>query len=353
MFSTSHALGSFAILALGGIAVGVAVGFLVVNLLVYLDDDYLIITASCLCAWISYIAGEMLDVSGVIATVSCGMMLGWYQHDVFSAAVRMRGTAFWQVVVFLMEALVFILIGLSLRGVIVRLGGVRDALAAFTPTVTAILAAVVLARFVWVFGTEALKRPLCKLLRRDDTAPDWRSAAVTSWAGMRGVVTLAIALSLPDTMPGRDLILVAAFAVILVTVLGQGTTIGPLIRWVKPAHVARDERLLSEPQAWARLEAAQLAAIQPLVHDAEGNVIHPRLLEQYSYRARITETYQFETAFPTDERTAHYDVVLAAVAAGRVELLRMHRSELIDDEMLTVLEHDLDLQEIAARHGRG
>lgn len=352
-FSTSHALGSFAILALGGIAVGVAVGFLVVNLLVYLDDDYLIITASCLCAWISYIAGEMLDVSGVIATVSCGMMLGWYQHDVFSAAVRMRGTAFWQVVVFLMEALVFILIGLSLRGVIVRLGGVGDALAAVTPTVTAILAAVVLARFVWVFGTEALKRPLCKLLRRDDTAPDWRSAAVTSWAGMRGVVTLAIALSLPDTMPGRDLILVAAFAVILVTVLGQGTTIGPLIRWVKPAHVARDERLLSEPQAWARLEAAQLAAIQPLVHDAEGNVIHPRLLEQYSYRARITETYQFETAFPTDERTAHYDVVLAAVAAGRVELLRMHRSELIDDEMLTVLEHDLDLQEIAARHGRG
>lgn len=110
---------------------------------------------------------------------------------------------------------------------------------------------------------------------------------------------------------------------------------------------------MNEPQAWARLEAAQLAAIQPLVRDAEGNVIHPRLLEQYSYRARITEAYQFETAFPTDERAAHYDVVLAAIAAGRTELLRMHRSELIDDEMLTVLEHDLDLQEIAAQHGRG
>ena len=353
-FSTGHAVASFAILALGGVAVGGAIGFLVVKLLAYLDDDYLMITASVLAGWITYIAGEMLDVSGVIATVSCGMTLGWYQHEIFSAAVRTRGTAFWQVVIFLMEALVFILIGLSLRGVIVRLGGVGDALIAFAPAVAAVLAAVVLSRFLWVFGSEALKTAFCTLLRRSDATPDWRSATVMSWAGMRGVVTLAIALSLPDEMPGRDLILVASFAVILVTVLGQGTTIGPLIRWVKPAHTAgRDENLLSEPQAWARLEAAQLSAIQPLVHDTQGNVIHPRLLEQYSYRARITEAHQLDAEYPVDERAAHYDVVLAAIAAGRTELLRMHRSGCIDDDLLTILEHDLDLQEIAAQHGRG
>ena len=353
-FSTGHAVASFAVLALGGVAVGVALGFLVVKLLQYLDDAYLMITASVLAAWISYIVGEMLDVSGVIATVSCGMMLGWYQHEVFPAAVRTRGTAFWQVVIFLMEALVFILIGLSLRGVIVRLGGVGDALTAFAPAVAAVLAAVLVSRFVWVFSVEALNGALCKLMRRSSAAPDWRSATVTSWAGMRGVVTLAIALSLPDAMPGRDLILVAAFAVILVTVLGQGTTIGPLIRWVQPAHVAEPgDRLLTEPQAWARLEAAQLAAIQPLVHGPDGSVIHPRLLEQYTYRARITEAYQLEAAFPANERAAHFDVVLAAIAAGRTELLRMHRSGQIDDELLTILEYDLDLQEIAAQHGRG
>lgn len=171
---------------------------------------------------------------------------------------------------------------------------------------------------------------------------------------MRGVVTLAIALALPEAMPGRDLILVAAFAVILVTVLGQGTTIGPLIRWVNPAHAAdHASHHLTEPQAWARLEAAQLAAIQPLVHGADGSVIHPRLLEQYSYRARITAALQNDAAFPADDRAAHYDVVLAAIAAGRIELLQMHRSGLIGDEMLTILEHDLDLQEIAAQHGRG
>jgi monovalent cation/hydrogen antiporter len=353
-FSTQHAIASFAILALGGIAVGVAIGFIVVKLLRSLDDAYLIITASVLPCWISYIVGDMLDVSGVIATVSCGMVLGWYQHEVFSAAVRTRGGAFWQVLIFLMEALVFILIGLSLRSVIMRLGGIGDTLIAFAPAVGAVLVAVVMSRFVWVFGTESLKVLVCKLLRRDDGTPDWRSATITSWAGMRGVVTLAIALALPEATPGRDLILVTAFAVILVTVLGQGTTIGPLIRWINPEHKAdHDSHHLTEPQAWARLEAAQLAAIQPLVHGADGSVIHPRLLEQYSYRARITAAHQSAAAFPADDRAAHFDVVLAAVAAGRVELLRMHRSGLIGDEMLTILEHDLDLQEIAAQHGRG
>jgi hypothetical protein len=106
---------------------------------------------------------------------------------------------------------------------------------------------------------------------------------------MRGVVTLAIALSLPHAMPGRDLILAAAFAVILVTVSGQGTMIGPLIRWIQPAHVPEtDDRMLTEPQAWSRFESARLAAIQPLVHGPDGSVIHPRPHEQYSYRARIT-----------------------------------------------------------------
>jgi CPA1 family monovalent cation:H+ antiporter len=212
------------------------------------------------------------------------MVLGRHQHEIVSASVRMRGSAFWQVLIFLMEALVFILIGLTLRE----------------------------------------------------------------------VVTLAIALSLPETMPGRDLILVASFAVVLVAVPGQGTTIGPLIKWVNPDHTSgRNAQHLTEPQAWARLEAAQFVAIQPLVHGPNDEVIHPRLLEQYSYRARITETHQDDASFPGEARAAHYGVILAAVSAGRTELLKMHRAGLIHDELLTALEHDLDLQEIAALHGRG
>jgi monovalent cation/hydrogen antiporter len=195
--------------------------------------------------------------------------------------------------------------------------------------------------------------------RGDDEAsraavPDWRAATVVSWAGMRGVVTLAVALSLPEAMPGRDLILFAGFAVILVTVLLQGATIGPLIAWLslKAGH-ERSARHLSEPQAWARMEAAQLATIEPLVRDAKGEVIHPRLLEQYTYRANLSKRFEDMEDFPTEARHAHYDVVLAAIAAGRAELLKLHRGGQIHDELLHSLEHDLDLQEIIALHSRG
>ncbi|WP_175773174.1 cation:proton antiporter, partial [Burkholderia ambifaria] len=185
-----------------------------------LTDDYLITISAVLGGWVSYIAGETLEVSGVISTVTMGMMLGWHQHEIFSAMVRVRSTAFWKIMVFLLEALVFVLIGLSL----------------------------------------------------------------------------------PEAMPGRDMILVAAFAVILVTVLLQGTTIGPLIRLVSPhdGHVP-NSRHLTEPRAWARMSRAQLAAIQPLVRDAEGKVIHPRLLEQYSYRMSIAERFEHEPSFPTED----------------------------------------------------
>ncbi|AOK49286.1 sodium:proton antiporter [Burkholderia sp. MSMB617WGS] len=351
-FSAGDALVRFAELGFGGVAVGFVVGWLIVRFLKLIEDDYLVITTAVLAAWISYIAGEMFEVSGVIATVTTGMMLGWHQHEVFSASVRNRGTAFWQVIVFLLEALVFVLIGLSLRGVIVRLGGLGEVFATMTPAVVAVLAAVVVSRFVWVFAVELLKAPVARVRGRGPLA-DWKAAAVMSWAGMRGVVTLAIALSLPDAMPGRDLILVAAFAVILVTVLLQGTTIGPLIQLLRLRDPGPAPHHLTEPQTWARVEAAQLTAIQPLVRDAGGNLIHPRLLEQYTYRANVTARHQNEPAFPEHERNAHYDVVLAAIAAGRAELLRLHRGGQIHDEMLYLLERDLDLQEIAAQHAKG
>ena len=196
-------------LAIGGIVVGIVAGFIAVQLLRALEDDYLVITTSMLTSWVSYIAGEELGVSSVIATVTCGMVVGWHQHEVFTAAQRMRGTAFWQVVVFVLEALVFVLIGLSLRGIAVRLGGVGDAFSLLGPATAAVIAVVILSRFVWVFGAEAVKwiawtSPAQARNGREAGAavPDWRAATVVSWAGMRGVVTLAVALSLPEDDAG-------------------------------------------------------------------------------------------------------------------------------------------------------
>lgn len=352
-FSATHAVMTFGVLAIGGIAVGAAVGYLLIRALRVLDDDFLVITTTLLSSWISYIVADSIGVSGVISTVTCGLAVGWYQHELFSATVRMRGSSFWGIMVFVLEALVFILIGLSLRGVIVRLHE-HGSLSALVPAVVAVVVAVIVSRFLFVFGSDAIGLIARRLGGGKPERYDWKAPTILGWAGMRGVVTLAVALGLPDSMPGRDLILIASFAVIFVTVVVQGSSIGTVIRWIKPdAGSARNAHHLSEPQAWVQIEAAQLAAIEPLVRDADGNLIHPRLYEQYTYRANLSKSMGELESFPNARRAAHYDVVLAAVAAGREELLRLHRSGKIHDEVLHAFERDLDLQEVAARHNRG
>ncbi|KWF32740.1 sodium:proton antiporter [Burkholderia diffusa] len=352
-FSLPHALGSFALLGVGGIAIGIAIGLMVIALLRRLQSPYHVIIATTVAAWVCYLAGDAINVSGVLATVTYGMVLGWHQHELVSASVRIQGTAFWQVVVFLFEALAFILIGLSLRGVVLRLGGADAVLLSFAPAIVTVVSAVVLSRFVWIFATDGLEALARRLFARAHTIFDWRGATIKSWAGMRGVVTLTTALALPESMPGRDLILVASFCVILVTVLIQGTTLGSMIAWLKPiADTRSNTQHLSEPQAWARLEAAQYSAVRAIAFDKNGTLVHPRLFEQYQYRARVSAEHKDAPEVPPGVRYSHYDAVLTAIAAGRLELLRMYRSGLLHDELMHMLERDLDLQEVTALHGR-
>jgi CPA1 family monovalent cation:H+ antiporter len=302
--------------------------------------------------WAAYLAGEMLHVSGVISTAAAGIVFGWYQHVIFTARVRLQGTAFWRTMVFGLEALVFILMGFSLRGVLDRAGGVEAVLTGMAPIILGILLAVSLARFAWVFGGDALLAGLRRAGLRHARPLGWRQGAILAWAGMRGVVTLAVALTLPAQMPGRDLMLVAAFAVILVTVVVQGSSLGWLIRRVAP-----EDR---DPPAALGLAATELAianakqaAVEARAFAADGTPVHPRLLDEYRKRAQATERYAGDAASFIPDIQAHFDVVLAAVAAGRAELVRLHRKGLIEDEVLHDLERDLDLEEMGAVFQRG
>ncbi|QDE40082.1 Na+/H+ antiporter [Luteibacter pinisoli] len=352
-FSASGALMSFAGLALGGILVGAVVGALVVMVLRRIDDVFLAITASCLSPWAAYIGGEAFHVSGVMAVVSTGIIFGWFQHEVFSANARVRGGSFWAVMIFLLEALVFILIGFSLRGVVERLGGIGNTFELLGVPILGVLAAVVVSRFLWVYATDYLRVPVLRALGRKPSPPSPKSTFLLGWAGMRGVVTLAIALSLPENMPGRDLTLAAAFATILVTVVVQGGTMGPMIRWLGlDRNIHNEGDHLSEMQAYVHIDKAQLEAVKAHAYDASGKLVHPRLLEQYTYRVTIASRVVDESLTITGDREAHYDVVLAALAAGRAELLRLHRSGRIHDELLHYLERDLDYQQIAAENDR-
>ncbi|WP_448953414.1 Na+/H+ antiporter [Labrys neptuniae] len=347
-FSAVDAAGEFLLLAGGGALVGTAVGATWVLLARRLGDDHLMIATTCLLGWISYLLGEMLHVSGVIATVTTGLIASWFQHTIFAASTRMLGSSFWSVMIFLMEASVFILIGFTLRGVVERGGGFDVVAHTMAGPIVVILLALTLARFVWVFGSD-LVIWLCRTLGIARYQPlGAGGATILSWAGMRGVVTLALALSIPEGFPGRDFILVTSFAVILGTVLVQGTTLGLVIGWTKPVEPESERARLTMAQAEAAMAQKQLVTVQSLAYDGEGTLIHPRLLERYQRRATMIIDYAERTEHYTPGLHAHFDVVLAAIATGRSELIRLHRLGKIDNETLHELERDLDLEELSA-----
>jgi CPA1 family monovalent cation:H+ antiporter len=180
----------------------------------------------------------------------------------------------------------------------------------------------------------------------------WRQASVISWAGMRGVVTLAVALTLPAQMPGRDLMLVTAFAVILVTVVLQGSSLGWVIRLFRPGD-EDPAAPLDLPAAEAAVARAKAEAAANFAYDADGKLIHPQLLEMYQQRADATDRYARDADAVMANLRPHFDAMLAATAAGRAELIRLHREGNIEDEVLHDLERDLDLEELGALYQRG
>ncbi|USI74722.1 Na+/H+ antiporter [Sphingomonas morindae] len=346
------AAGRFLVLILGGIAVGLAVGLVWSLIVRRVRDEVLIITCTALSSWCAYLAGETLGVSGVIAVVTSGLVLGWQQHVVFSAATRLRGTSFWQVMIFLLEASVFILIGFSLRAILVRAGGIEAVLGGLVGPLLAILLALTLARFAWIFASDALLVALRRLGLARERPLGARCATVIGWAGMRGVVTLAAALTLPETFPGRDFILLAAFGVILVTVVVQGSTLGLLIRWMGVRRTAEDAAPLDLMAAEQAMMRAQLARVENLARDEDGTVIHPQLLRRYTARVRAGEQFTGSTEERVQAIASHFDIIIAAVAAGRAELVRLHRANRIDNATLRSLELDLDLEELGAESAK-
>jgi CPA1 family monovalent cation:H+ antiporter len=347
-FNMTQAVGSFFLLALGGALVGYLVGTSWRFLVRKLGDEYLIVATTILISWASYIVGEALQVSGVVATVTAALIMGWHQHTIFSASMRVRSTAFWTVMIFLMEATVFMLIGFTLGDVVDRPGGISLALHEFGLPILVILGALTLARFIWVFGSDFVIMAARRLGLTQHRPLGARNATILGWAGVRGVVTLALALSVPQSFPGRELILVTSFAVILGTVLLQGVTLGKIIEWTKPVEADQPSERLTMSQVEAAMANAQFLAVQKLAYDAEGTLIHHQLLDQYQRRAAMTADYAARTDHYKPVLHAHFDVILEAIAAGRKELIRLHRVGKVDDEILHELERDLDLEELSA-----
>lgn len=347
-FSAAGAAGHFLLLAVGGALVGVVVGTVWVKLVRRLGDEYLMIAATSLLSWIAYLLAESAHVSGVIATVSTGLIVSWHAHTVLPASTRLRGSSFWEVMVFLIEASIFMLIGLSLRDVIDRAGGFGAVIETMGLPSLAVLVALILARFAWMFGSDLLIGACARLGLGPHSPLGARGTTVLGWAGVRGVVTLALALSIPAGFPGRDFILVMAFVVILGTVLLQATTLERVIRWANLAEAPADKARVTMSQAEAAMARVQLVTVERCAYDGDGNLVHPKLLDRYRRKASTIGDYAERPEHYSPIFQAHFDVVLEAIAAAREELIRLHRAGEIDDDTLYELERDLDLEELSA-----
>ncbi len=351
VFHTAAAAASFAWLGAGGLLFGYGAGRLAIWLIRLRQAPHEVVLLSFLASWATYIAADALGTSGVLAVVTCGLVMGWHQHEALTARARTEARAVWRFTVTVFESMIFVLIGLSLRGVLDRFGGPSAAFAIAGPLAAVVILTVVLSRLAWIFPAVYLPRWLSRSLRARDPSPPAGIAVILGWAGMRGVVSLAAALALPRQFPGRDLVQFATFGVIAATVLLQGSTLGPLIRrLLPPAGEAASAPEFSEPTARARVAKASLDALESLPLDtATGRPQHPQLIEEYRRRVHITGRVQDLGDTLSGVRVAHFSAALDALAAGRTELLRMHRAGDIHDSVLHTVEAELDLEELRLR----
>src|SRR2546426_7016824 len=258
-FSLWQASLQFVIVSLGGILIGLIIGWPVAWLHRHLDDAPIEITITLLTPYAAYLVANALQVSGVLAVLSAGLYLSRQSSSFFSSNTRLQANAVWNVLVFLLNGLVFLLIGLQLRGIVETIAG--RSLLTLVWQALLISLAVIAVRIAWVFPVAYLPRLVSSRLRSRDPYPGWRNVAMVAWIGMRGGLSLAAALALPFTLtsgmlfPQRNLVIFFTFCVILATLVGQGLSLVPIIGLL---GLERDGSLEQE-HALAHLVAARAA----------------------------------------------------------------------------------------------
>lgn len=345
-FSLLDASIEFAGVAAGGIVLGVLLAWMFVVIHRHLGDTLIEVLATLSVPYVAYILAESLHVSGVLAVVAAGLVRGRYSPEIVSADTRIVARSVWNLEVFLLNSLVFILIGIQLSDVVERLSGYSAAieLGLYGAVVSLVAVAV---RFAWIYPATYLPRWLSRSLRQRQPAPASGEAFIMSWCGMRGIVSLAAALALPLTLPDgqpfpqRDLIVFLTFVVIAVTLVLQGLTLPLLIRRLK---VGEDWSLHEEHQhARIALGAAALSAMEQLAASE-------RLPADVVARVRAEFAEKIARAFSQDGLDAGDNDVArrlrrVAISAERRELIRIWRANQISDDVLHHIEEDLDYQE--------
>src|SRR6266849_5404750 len=346
VFSLWQASLEFVGVAVGGVAIGFVMGRLFVFIHRYLGDAFIEVLTTLAVPYVAYILAESLHVSGVLAVAAAGLVRGRYAPEIVSAEMRIIARSVWNLLVFLLSSLIFILIGVQLSGIVARLTDYSVVELFFYGTFVSAVA--IFVRFAWVYPATYLPLVLRASRGEQVTLPREGEVFIIGWCGMRGIVSLAAALALPQTLqdgspfPERDLIIFLTFVVIAVTLVLQGLTLKPLIRMLK---VGRDWSLQEEQQrAQMALGKAAIAAIDAV---AAKSGIPNELAERI--RAEFAEKITLSVPGGLMLRHSGADDARrlrdAAVKAERQELIRLWRENQISDEVLHHIEEDLDYQE--------
>jgi Na+/H+ antiporter len=348
-FSLQQGVGLFVLAPLGGGVIGYVVGRAAMWVFARLDDTLHDITVGVLAGFAAYFAAEAVHVSGVLGVVTCGLVLGRHQHHEFTAQTRLASAAVWNFIEFVLTSLVFMLIGMQLRGIVERLAN-------YDPWVLAVLglsvsAALIVSRFAWIFPTTWIPRLLSPALRERDPIPPTKELFVLSWAGMRGVVSLAAALALPLQFPGRDLIVFLAFCAILATLVLQGTTLGPLIRWLGVAEPETTGPSAEQVAVRQQVTTAALTVVEERLEDPEHRDAANELIEEYRGRAERVNENEGDAAETTDKLADQLRLRLATIEASRAKLADSTADE--EHEARREILEELDLEEEQIRRELG
>jgi monovalent cation/hydrogen antiporter len=337
VFSGWSLTGTLAAVSVGSVVLGLVLARIVVAILPRIHDVSTVVIAQFCTTFAVWILAERLHLSGILTMVVFAMAISRPSAQTIAARVRVPSYAVWEVAVFVLNVLAFILVGFQLRQIVERPGWTD-----YLGVAAAVCVAVVVARIVWVSGAAAVSRWRCRPragggdVPEDVVALSGRAAWVVGWCGMRGTVTLAAALALPANFPHRDLIFLTSFAVVLVTLVVQGMTLRPLLTWLD----VRDDGSVEREVRLARVETLQAAL--DAARTCGGGETAEVLRRRYELRLRRAQG----NISPGDGDARDVEIVRIAMAAERRRLIALRDDGTIGDAAFQQVEQELDLREL-------
>ena len=351
MFSLPKAAATFGAIVAGEILFGAAVGWLSLRARHRARDPQIEITLSLITPYVAYWIPQHFGGSGVISTVACGLYMSWNGPLLISSATRLQGIFFWDLVIYLIEGLLFLLTGFQMRSLWEKSKAfpLQDIL--FSTALVAVI--VIVARFAWVYPATYLPRLFSKRLRARDPVPSWRTVFVIAFTGVRGAVSLAAALALPFALPGgegfpyRDLIVFVSFGVIFITLVGLGLGLPPVVRWLGVAQAGRDEYIAEHESEIAARRQALDAALKSLDAITDDRELSDEVVKLLRARHEIRANQLPDSLDPDahDVSAAGTELTRELISTERKFIHALLRDGGITDEIRRRIERDLDLEE--------